>query len=66
MNFELLVARKRIGLSQKELGEKAGLGQGDVSRIESADWLPPTDVRQRLAEALGVEVETLFPTVVEG
>ena len=65
MNVQLLVARKRQALTQEQLAEKTGISQPDISRIEKFGWTPPVDIRQRLAEALGVPVEEIFGTTEE-
>ena len=61
MNTAFLIARKQVGLTQDQLEDRTKVTQSDISRIELRGWTPPPDVSQRLAEALGVEVDTLFP-----
>ena len=51
----LRIARRRLGMSQGELGAAAGLSQAAVSRLEHGGGAPPTDTLARLAAALGVE-----------
>ncbi len=56
---EILAARRReLGLSQRELGRRAGVHYSDVSRVERGDRLT-TDRIARLAGALGLDPETL-------
>ncbi|MCL6557997.1 MAG: helix-turn-helix domain-containing protein [Firmicutes bacterium] len=44
--------RERIGLSQKELAQRAGITPSHLSRIESGDRMPGKEIIARLAEAL--------------
>ena len=50
-------ARRRAGLSQRELAVRAGLTQAAVSRLESGDRLPRLETLQALAEASGHVLE---------
>lgn len=49
----LRTARRRAGLSQRELAERAGVRQPLVSRIESARQQPSLPTLQRLLAACG-------------
>lgn len=49
-------ARKRAGLTQAELGYRAGVPQSTIARIESGARIPSTDMVERLARAAGFEV----------
>lgn len=55
-------AREALGITQNELGRRAGLKTGYVSRIESGDRGKRTsgDVATALAQALGVRYEWLL------
>ncbi|MFF8554012.1 helix-turn-helix domain-containing protein [Streptomyces sp. NPDC015501] len=44
--------RKELGLSQKEVAQRAGLTQAKISRIEGADAVPTLLLLRRLAHAL--------------
>ncbi|MEU0669329.1 helix-turn-helix transcriptional regulator [Streptomyces lavendulocolor] len=44
--------RQRLGLSQSEVAQRAGLTQAKVSRIEGADAVPTLPLLRRLAQAL--------------
>lgn len=47
--------RERLGLSQVELAERAGMNKGEINAIERGRVaLPGADKRRRLAQALGV------------
>lgn len=60
MNTRVLVARKQRELTQEQLAKQTGLQQADISRIEKSGWIPPPEVRDRLAEALKTTVAALF------
>lgn len=47
-------ARKRKGLTQRELGEKLGIGEPTVNKYESGKQNPTVDTLKRIADALGV------------
>lgn len=49
MESNVKMLRKRQGLSQKELGEKIGVSQQVISRIENGQEEIPIDVLLRLA-----------------
>ena len=51
---ELLVSiRKEMGLSQRELAEKTGVPQANISKIENGHYLPSLAILKRLADGLG-------------
>ena len=54
---ELLRLRKKQGLSQSEVARRAGLKQPAIARLESGAVKPTLDTIQRVAHALGREVE---------
>jgi transcriptional regulator with XRE-family HTH domain len=58
----LRLAREWRGFSQKELARRARTKQAQVSRFESGRSEPTLAVARRLADALGVDVNLLFPT----
>lgn len=47
-------ARERAGLSQEELGERTGLGQHGISRIETGRSKITLDKALKIARALGM------------
>ena len=61
-NRWLGVARRYRQMSQRELSDAAGLTQVAVSHIETGRTHPRLATQQRLAEALGFEVEDLWPS----
>ena len=56
---QLIEGRRALHLTQKDLAEKAGLGQAEVSKIEHGRKSPTLDTYSRLAAALGLEVPRL-------
>lgn len=52
--------RKKKGLSQEELSEKADITPNYLSRIERGTENPTMDMFIRLADALGVEMWEMF------
>jgi transcriptional regulator with XRE-family HTH domain len=53
-------ARQRSGLTQRELGELAGVGKGTVSELEAGRRGAYPRMIRRLAEALGTKVADLM------
>ena len=49
-------ARKRAGLTQAELAQRAGVPQSTIGRIESGARVPSTDLLERLIRATGFEL----------
>ena len=60
MNVKVLVARKERDINQRDLAERTGISQADISRIERGGWIPPADIQDKLAEALGTTASALF------
>lgn len=55
----LRALRLKAGLSQRELGERIGMSQPNVARLESRPGDVGLTTLRRLAEALGVDLNTL-------
>lgn len=49
-------ARRRAGLTQRELGERVGTTQSAIARIERGSTEPAYDRVQRLVEACGFDL----------
>ncbi len=60
-NRRLALARAERDLTQRELAELAGLDQETVRRIEAGLVRPRVRTRFRIAMALGLEAEDLWP-----
>ena len=52
--------RIRLGMSQQDLANFAGVSRQTISGVESGQYAPSTTVALRLAKALGCQVEDLF------
>lgn len=59
----LTEARNRIGITQKQLAEKTGLYQADISKIERGLSNPSIATLQRLADGMGLHVEIIFKEI---
>ena len=53
-------ARAKTGLTQKQLAEKTGISQADISRLERGTANPSVRTLQRIASALGRKVQIEF------
>lgn len=54
--------RELLRLSQEELGNRAGLDRTYISGVERGARNPTLNVMQKLADALGVDLDVLFAT----
>lgn len=52
--------REHLGLTQKELAERAGLKPQSIARMEKPDNTPRRDTLKKLADAMGIDVEQLI------
>ena len=52
--------RRKLGITQPELAERAGLSTHYLGMIEIARNFPTVDVLERLAAALGIKSNELF------
>ena len=53
---QLAAQRRALRLTQKQLAERAGIDQAEISRIERGQANPTTATLGALARALGVDV----------
>lgn len=56
----IIDARKESGLTQKELAEKTGIAQGDISKIEKGLANPSLKTLKRLAVGMGKVLKIEF------
>ena len=49
----MIEARANTGMTQKELSEKTGIAQSDISKLDNGTANPSIRTLQRLAEGLG-------------
>lgn len=54
--YELVVERKKQGLTQQKIAESTGMKTSNVTRVESCKNIPTMDVLIRYAEALGKKI----------
>ena len=59
----MIDARKATGMTQKELAEKTGITQGDISRLENGSANPSLKTLQRLAEGMGMRLKLEFQPI---
>nr|MBQ6242049.1 helix-turn-helix transcriptional regulator [Lachnospiraceae bacterium] len=59
----LIDARRRAGLTQKELSERTGIAQGDISKLENGNANPSIRTLQRLAGGMGMTLRVEFVPV---
>lgn len=53
---ELIAARHKAGLSQKELAEKVGTQQASISRLEAGNINPSLGFLEKVADAIGAKL----------
>lgn len=56
----MLDARKETGLTQKELSERTGISQSDISKFERGSGNPSMKTLRRIAAGLGMSVKIEF------
>ena len=56
----MIDARKLKGITQKELSERTGIAQGDISKLEHGNGNPSLKTLQRLARAMGMYLKIEF------
>lgn len=59
----IIDARKSTGLTQKQLSERTGIAQADISKLESGNGNPSLRTLQRLAAGMGMKVKIEFQPV---
>ncbi len=56
----MIDARRTAGLTQKELSERTGIAQGDISKLENGNANPSVRTLQRLARGMGMTLKVEF------
>lgn len=56
----VIAARLESNMTQKELAQKTGIRQSNISRIESGASSPTIDTLARIAEGLGKQLKIEF------
>ena len=59
----MLDARKNSGLTQKQLAERTGIAQGDISKIETGNGNPSLKTLKRLASAMDMKLKLEFEPI---
>lgn len=59
----MIDARKASGLTQKQLSERTGIAQADISKLESGNANPSLKTLQRLAAGMGMKVKVEFQPI---
>ena len=56
----MIDARKDSGMTQKELSEKTGINQADISKLENGTANPSLRTLQRLVDGMGMVLKLEF------
>lgn len=56
----MLNARKASGLTQKDLADRTGIAQADISKLENGNANPSLKTLQRLADGMGMKLKLEF------
>jgi len=62
----MIDARKNTGLTQKQLAERTGIAQGDISKIENGNANPSLRTLKRIAEAMNMKLKLDFEPIAVG
>jgi predicted transcriptional regulator len=57
---QILKARSELNITQKELAERVGIKQSNISRLESGNYNPSLDFLKKIASGLGKELHIEF------
>jgi len=60
---ELLVARKKQGVTQAQLGKDVGVSENTICKIETRRRTPDRTLAEKIARRLNTKPEDLFPGV---
>jgi transcriptional regulator with XRE-family HTH domain len=56
----IINARKTAGITQKQLSERTGIAQGDISKLENGNANPSLQTLKRLADAMNMTLRVEF------
>jgi len=59
----LIKARKNSGITQKQLSERTGIAQSDISKIENGEANPSLKTLVRLASGMGMKLNLEFKPI---
>ena len=49
----IVTTRTQLGITQKQLADRSGVSQANISKIENRSYRPSIAVLKRIADALG-------------
>ncbi len=56
----IVETRSSLNMTQKELSEKTGINQADISKLENGTRNPTVNLLKRLAEGMGMALKIEF------
>ena len=59
----MITARQKTGMTQKQLAERTGIHQSDISKLERGNGNPSLRTLIRLAEGLGMKLKVEFTSL---
>jgi len=59
----IIEARKMSGYTQKQLSERTGIAQGDISKIEKGNANPSLNTLKRLASGMDMKLSLHFEPI---
>lgn len=59
----MMDSRKASGMTQKQLAEKTGINQADISKLERGNANPSLRTLQRLASGMGMRLKLSFEPI---
>ncbi len=59
----MITARQKTGMTQKQLAERTGIHQSDISKLERGHGNPSLRTLIRLAEGLGMKLKVEFTSL---
>lgn len=59
----MIEARERQGITQKELADRTGIAQADISKLENGNANPSIRTLKRLASGLGCRLRIEFAAI---
>jgi len=61
----IIDARTSSGLTQKQISERSGIAQGDISRLENGNGNPSVKTLKRLASAMNMTLKIEFTPLAD-
>lgn len=62
----VVTTRTSLGITQKQLAEKSGVTQANISKIENGTYLPSIKILNKIAQGLGKKLVVDFINREEG